>query len=73
MIAILIFELLCIAAAVFLVRFLVALHKDARTSSDGCVVEITQGRQAKAAAALGDAISPRYQVIAGGRAIRKAG
>ena len=76
MIAIVIFEFLCAAAAVFLVRVLIALHKDARTSSDGCVVELTSGcLYGKGADAPGNVSSPRYEVIVGGRArpIRRAG
>lgn len=77
MVAILILELLCAAGVAFMIRFLIALHKDARVSSDGCVVRLTRYLRvnhepststfARAAAEPRDVNFPRYQVIPGGR------
>ena len=77
MVAILILELLCVAGVAFMIRFLIALHKDARISSDGCVVQLTcylrvnhepsTSCLARAAAKPRDVNFPGYQVISGGR------
>lgn len=78
MVPILTLELLCAAGVAFMIRFLIALHKDARTSSDGCVVQLTSrylyakdepsaSTPARAAAKPRDVNFPGYQVIPGGR------
>jgi hypothetical protein len=77
MVPILTLELLCAAGVAFMIRFLIALHKDARTSSEGCGVQLTSRylytkdepstSLARAAAKPRDVNFPGYQVIPGGR------
>lgn len=78
MVTILVLELLCTAAVVFMLRFLVALRGDAKTKTACSVVRLTprnphpkdepsRATLAKAAPLQRDANFPAYRVIAGGR------